>query len=381
MISPHGGKLIDLTAPEKKREDMISSFSELYSLTINMEQAQEIDNIAQGVFSPLQGFLTRNDFLSVLKRGRLESDVPWTIPIILDVDESEIDGASIGDDVGIHMNGGPIAVMTIEELYSYDKKEFAVSVFGTTNTNHPSVAKICGMKEILVGGRLTFLNHIGNPYPEYTRSPEETRTFFKKKGWKTVAAFQTRNPPHLGHEYVQKTALSMVDGIFINPLIGKKKKGDFRDEVILEAYKVLMENYYPRDSATMSVLHTEMRYGGPKEAIHHAIIRKNFGCSHFIVGRDHAGIGKYYGPFDAHTIFEDFPDLGITPIKFSSFFYCKKCGYITNDMVCPHDEVDIVHFSGKKIRDLLSNGQSPPLNMMRKEVADTLLNFENPFIK
>jgi sulfate adenylyltransferase len=381
VIDPHGGKLIDLTASEKRKEDLLVEFSELQSFVINKELAQEIDNIAKGVFSPLEGFLTRNDFESVLSRGRLASDVPWTIPIVFDISESEKDGVSVGDDIGISLNGDPIAVMTIDDMYSYDKKEFAKSVFRTTDSEHPGVAKINHMKDKLIGGGIVFLNQIGNPYPDYTRSPKETREFFKKMGWKSVVAFQTRNPPHLGHEYVQKTALSMVDGIFINPLIGKKKSGDFKDEVILESYKALMDNYYPRESATMSVLHTEMRYGGPKEAIHHAIMRKNFGCTHFIVGRDHAGVGTYYGPFDAHEIFEEYPNLGIEPIKFRSFFYCKKCGSIANDKVCPHGGDDIVNFAGKKIRELLSNGQPPPLDMMRKEVAKTILNFENPFIK
>jgi sulfate adenylyltransferase len=381
MITPHGGKLVDLTASEKKRADLISEFSDLPTIVVNKELAQEIDNITQGVFSPLEGFLTRNDFESVLSHGRLASDIPWTIPIVLDIDESEVDGTRMGDDVGIQLNGEPIAIMTIDELYSYNKKEFAESVFGTLDIDHPGVAKIQNMKDTLIGGKLTFLNHIGNPYPDYTHNPKETRELFKKKGWKSVVAFQTRNPPHLGHEYVQKTALSMVDGIFINPLIGKKKSGDFRDDVILESYKALMDNYYPKESATMSVLHTEMRYGGPKEAIHHAIMRKNFGCTHFIVGRDHAGVGNYYGPFDAHAIFEEYPNLGIAPIKFKSFFYCKKCGSIANDKVCPHEGDDIVNFAGKRIRELLLNGEPPPLDMMRKEVANTILNFENPFIK
>jgi len=381
VISPHGGKLINLTASEKKREDIISEFSELHSFDIKKDLAQEIDNIAKGVFSPLEGFLTRSDYESVLSRGRLTSDVPWTIPIVFDISKSEMEGISVGDDIGINLNGDPIAVMTIDDIFSYEKKEFAKSIFGTTDNDHPGVAKISGMKDKLIGGGLIFLNQIGNPFPDYTRSPKETREFFKNMGWKSVVAFQTRNPPHLGHEYVQKTALSMVDGIFINPLIGKKKSGDFKDEVILESYKALMENYYPKESATMSVLHTEMRYGGPKEAIHHAIMRKNFGCTHFIVGRDHAGVGKYYGPFDAHEIFEEYPELGIEPIKFRSFFYCKRCGSIANDKVCPHTGDDIVNFAGTKIRELLSKGEPPPLDMMRKEVAKTILDFENPFIK
>jgi sulfate adenylyltransferase len=196
-----------------------------------------------------------------------------------------------------------------------------------------------------------------------------------------VVAFQTRNPPHLGHEYVQKTALSIVDGIFINPLIGRKKVGDFKDEVILESYKVLMNNYYLKKYAVMAVLHTEMRYGGPREAIHHAIMRKNFGCTHFIVGRDHAGVGDFYGPFDAHYKFEEYPDLGITPICFTSFFFCKKCNSIANDKVCPHDSGMRINFSGKKIRQMLSEGQTPPLDMMRTEVATKILEFDNPFVQ
>lgn len=381
MITPHGGKLVSLKASEETRTKLLEEFTELQSIDVSNEIAQEIDNISYGVFSPLEGFLSQNDFDRVLKEGRLVNDLAWTIPIVLDVDKTELNGRSTGDDIGITLNGNPIAIIKIDELYSYNKSTFANLVFGTTDANHPAIEKINGMKETLVGGKLTFLNDIGNPYAEYTRTPQETRGLFQKKGWKTVVAFQTRNTPHLGHEYVQKTALSMVDGLFINPLIGKKKSGDFRDDVILESYKALMENYYPEATSTMSVLHTEMRYGGPKEAIHHAIMRKNFGCTHFIVGRDHAGVGDYYGPFDAHVIFEDYPDLGITPIKFRSFFYCKKCSSIANDKVCPHSGDDIVNFAGRKIRELLANGSPPPLDMMRKEVADTILGYENPFIK
>lgn len=379
MSTPHGGKLISLAVSVDKKERLISEFSDLHAVSVSNEIAQEIDNISKGVFSPLHGFLSSNDFEQVLKKGRLSNDTPWTIPIVFDIDKTELNGRGVGDDMGILLNGTPIAVLSIEDLYSFDKGVLATSVYGTKDANHPAVEKINGMKDTLIGGSLTFLNEIGNPYPEYTKTPAETRELFQKKGWKTIVAFQTRNPPHLGHEYVQKTALSIVDGIFINPLIGKKKSGDFCDEVILESYKALMENYYPKESATMSVLHTEMRYGGPKEAIHHAIMRKNFGCTHFIVGRDHAGVGDYYGPFDAHAIFDEYPDLGITPIKFRSFFYCKKCASIANDKVCPHGGDDIVNFAGKKIRELLSKGQPPPLDMMRKEVADTILEFENPF--
>lgn len=381
MIEPHGGHLVDRTLDVDERKRILSLFPDYHQLEVSKEIAQEIDNIATGVFSPLEGFLTKSDFESVLRTGRLASNVPWTIPIVLDVDNTELGSVRPGEYLGLTLNEKPIARMHVEEIYNYDKADFAQSVYGTEDPKHPGVAKILQMKENLVGGKIDLLNDIGNPYPENTLTPKETRELFESKGWKTVVAFQTRNTPHLGHEYVQKTALSIVDGLFVNPLIGKKKAGDFKDEVILDSYRALMENYYPKTSATMSVLHTEMRYGGPKEAIHHAIMRKNFGCTHFIVGRDHAGVGDYYGPFDAHKIFEDYPDLEIKPIMFRSFFFCKKCNSIANDKTCPHDGGNIVNFAGRKIREMLSKGDTPSEDMMRPEVASSILKYDEPFVK
>jgi sulfate adenylyltransferase len=381
MIQPHGGKLIDRAATDKESEKVLNEFDEFVPIEICREDAQEIDNIAYGVFSPLAGFLNSADFESVLSCGRLADGTAWTIPIVLDLEKSELAGAEEGSTLGLLYNGHPTATLDLDDIFNFNKAEFSENVFGTTDANHPGVAKVNNMKEYLVGGRVRLIRDIGNPYPAYTLSPKQTRALFKEKGWKTVVAFQTRNPPHLGHEYIQKTALSMTDGLFINPLIGKKKSGDFKDEVILESYKVLMENYYPSDHASMSVLHTEMRYGGPKEAIHHAIMRKNFGCTHFIVGRDHAGVGDYYGPFEAHAIFDDYPDLEISPIFFRSFFFCKKCNSIANDKVCPHTGDDLVNFAGKRIRALLREGQPPAADVMRPEVAQTILSFADPFVE
>ncbi|MFW9889869.1 MAG: sulfate adenylyltransferase [Candidatus Thorarchaeota archaeon] len=381
MIRPHGGKLVNRIADEKEVAKILEQFKEGHSIAIDREHAQEIDNIANGVFSPLVGFLDSEDFASVLSRGRLADDTPWTIPVVLDLDESELDGAEQGSTLGLVYNGHPTATLDIDDIFKFNRAEFSEQVFGTTDSNHPGVAKVNDMKDFLVGGRVRLIRDIGNPYPDYTLSPKQTRALFEEKGWKTVVAFQTRNPPHLGHEYVQKTALSMTDGLFINPLIGKKKSGDFKDEVILESCKALMENYYPSEHTAMSVLHTEMRYGGPKEAIHHAIMRKNFGCTHFILGRDHAGVGDYYGPFDAHAIFDDYPDLEISPIFFKSFFFCKKCNSIANDKVCPHTGDDIVDFAGKRIRALLREGQPPAADVMRPEVAQKILSFEDPFVE
>ncbi|MFO7837702.1 MAG: sulfate adenylyltransferase [Candidatus Thorarchaeota archaeon] len=381
MQRPHGGRLVERTISKSESERISDNFHEYPTMSITKEIAQEIDNIAHGVFSPLDGFLNRVDFEMVLEHGRLANDVPWTIPIVFDVDEETLADTTEGDMVGLVYNGTPTATLEVEDIYEYDKSKFAESVFGTTDARHPGVAKVMNMADTLVGGRVRLLNEIGNPYPDFTLRPKETRILFKEKDWHTVVAFQTRNPPHLGHEYVQKTALSMIDGIFINPLIGKKKTGDFKDPVILRAYKTLMRNYYLQKYAVLAVLHTEMRYGGPREAIHHAIMRKNFGCTHFIVGRDHAGVGDFYGPLDAHYIFEEYPDLGISPICFASFFYCKECNSIANDKICPHDSDQHVIFSGTKIRGMLSEGRRPPPDVMRPEVADTILEFDEPFVE
>jgi sulfate adenylyltransferase len=237
------------------------------------------------------------------------------------------------------------------------------------------------MNDLLIGGRLSLIRLCRDEFERFRLRPMETRLLFKEKGWQSVVGFQTRNIPHLGHEYVQKTALSFVDGLFINPVIGRKKSGDFKDEVILEAYEALIRNYYLRERAVMAILRTEMRYAGPREAIFHAIVRKNFGCTHFIVGRDHAGVGNYYAPYAAQEIFEDFPDLGIVPLFFKSFFYCERCASVVNEKTCPHDASYHIDFSGTGLREKLSKGEVPPKEFVRPEVADVLLKWKDPFVQ
>jgi sulfate adenylyltransferase len=271
--------------------------------------------------------------------------------------------------------------MNLEEKYRFDTEEFAQKTFDTLDMAHPGVAKTKQMGDIFLAGKVNLITEMEGSYDRYKLSPMETRILFREKGWRTIVGFQTRNPPHLGHEYVQKTALAFVDGVFINPVIGKKKKGDFKDEVILEAYDVLIENYYLKDRAVMSILPFEMRYAGPREAIFHALVRKNFGCTHFIVGRDHAGVGNYYGPYEAQEIFEEFPDLGIAPLFFKSFFYCKKCSGVTNEKACPHTKEEQISFSGTKIRALFSGGEMPPRELMRPEVSQLISKHQNPFIE
>lgn len=375
MPNPHGGKLITRKM-EKKAEDL----SDYTQIEINTNLSEDILNIANGVFSPLEGFAVYDDLDNIVADKRLSDDTPWTIPILLDY--QKINEIKEGDTVLLkNEETGVKAILEIEDIYNYDHKKIAESVFRTKDEKHPGVSLIYNMNDRFIGGKITLVETKKREFDEYNLTPMETRTLFKEKGWKDVVAFQTRNPPHIGHEYVQKAALTIVDGLFINPIIGKKKVGDFRDDVILKSYEALLEHYYPKERATMSILRTSMKYGGPSEAIHHAIMRKNFGCTHFIVGRDHAGVGDYYGPYDAHEIFKEFPDLGITPIFFRSFSRCKKCDAVVNDKICPHGPEDQINFSGKKIRQLLNEGKIPPEDMMRKEVAEKILEYKQPFVE
>nr|MDO8078032.1 sulfate adenylyltransferase [Candidatus Freyarchaeota archaeon] len=379
MPKPHGGRLVNREVPEHKRERFLEQAGELPTLNITEGQAKDAENIAKGVFSPLEGFLLQEDYSNVLDEKRLSNDLPWTLPIILDVHNDL--NVRIGDAITLSYKDRPLALMQVEEVYEYNKKEFAQKVYGTLDARHPGVAKLRNMGDLLVGGKITLVREMETPFSKYNLRPVETRVLFKEKGWRTVVGFQTRNAPHLGHEYVQKTALTFVDGVFINPVIGRKKRGDFRDEVILEAYNVLIEHYYLKDRAVMSILPFEMRYAGPREAVFHAIVRKNFGCTHFIVGRDHAGVGDFYPPYAAQDIFDEFPDLGIIPLFFKTFYYCKKCGGVVNEKICPHGEEQHIKFSGTRIRELLRRGQRPPREMMRPEVVDVILRSGNPFVE
>ncbi|MFX0102693.1 MAG: sulfate adenylyltransferase [Candidatus Hodarchaeota archaeon] len=381
MIEPHGGILVERFVEPCNRDKVLNEASEFTSLAVNPETTKDLKNIAFGVLSPLEGFLNENEFLSVLDHSRLPSDVPWTIPIILDIDEEFKAGVKTGDPIALTSGDGVIlATMDIEDIFNYDKKQYAQRVFQTTDVNHPGVAKVMNRKKFLVGGKIDLVTEINGDLSKYNLKPKETRVLFHKKGWKSVVAFQTRNPPHLGHEYVQKASLNVVDGLLINPVIGKKKPGDFLDKIIIAAYETLIKNYYVKDSCVLSTFETEMHYAGPKEAIHHSIARKNLGCTHFIVGRDHAGVGDYYRPFDAHKIFAEFPDLGIEPICFRSFFKCTKCNSVVSDRVCPHGEEYQVNFKGRVVRKMLSEGKIPT-EEMRPEVAETIIKFGDLFVK
>jgi len=380
MIQPHGGKLIDRILKGDEKREALEKAKTLPPIKLDAESISDVENIATGVFSPLEGFMGEADFRSVLSHMRLASDLPWTIPIVLDVEKGVAGKLRLGSDVILINEGGDAsAVLHLEEKYAYDKEEIARKVFGTTDAAHPGIAKVKGMKDVLLGGKIDLIQESPTPYVRYKLSPKETRILFREKNWRTVVGFQTRNTPHIGHEYIQKSALTFVDGIFINPVIGKKKKGDYKDAVILASYEELIRNYYLKERAVMAILMMEMRYAGPREAIFHAIIRKNFGCTHIIIGRDHAGVGNYYHPYAAQDIFEEFPELGIVPLFFRSFYYCKKCQSVVNDKTCPHPPADQIQFSGTKIRDLLVKGEYPPAELVRPEVAKIIMEYKNPF--
>ncbi len=382
MITPHGGKLIDRTLSEGEKDKAKEQAKTLPAIRLTADLVSDVENIAFGVFSPLKGFLGKEDYRSVLNHMRLANDLPWTIPIVLDVSRDEAGSLKEGQEVSLlNPDGEPIAILDLEERFEYDKDELAEKVFQTSDPAHPGVAKVEEMKDILLAGKIRLIQESPTPFAKYKLKPLETRILFKEKGWRTVVGFQTRNTPHIGHEYVQKTALTFTDGIFVNPVIGRKKKGDFKDEVILASYDELIRNYYLRERAVVVILQMEMRYAGPREAIHHAIIRKNFGCTHIIIGRDHAGVGNYYSPYAAQDIFEEFPDLVIVPLFFKSFYYCKKCQSVVNEKICPHPPSEHINFSGTKIREMLIQGKLPPPQLMRPEVAKIIISYENPFVE
>ncbi|MGQ9603655.1 MAG: sulfate adenylyltransferase [bacterium] len=383
MVDPHGGKLVNRALPETKLPKALDEARKMKSVRIDQMTVTDVKNIAHGRYSPLEGFLIKEDLDSVLKNLRLRSGVVWSIPILLDVEENEAKHLKEGEDICLKdTDGNPIAVLHLKQIFTYPKQEIARSVFGTDDLNHPGVRSTMEMKDVFLAGEIDLLDLSRQPFPEYNLYPSETREIFETYQWKTIAGFQTRNAPHLGHENMQKIVLSLVDGLLIHPVIGKKKKGDFTDEAILRCYDALLENYFPKDRVLLSILPMEMRYAGPKEAIHHAIIRKNHGCTHLIVGRDHAGVGKYYHPEAAIEIFDQLDDLEIRPITIrGDFFHCKKCNRLESERTCPHPDEFKIMFSGTIIREMLVEGGTPPPEIIRPEVFQALKKIKNPFVE
>lgn len=373
LILPHGGKLIN--------KYIEKNYDDLKSFEVSTDIRNDAENIATGVFSPLEGFMIQEDFLNVLKEGRLSNSIPWTIPIVLDTEKEIAKQMKELKDVVLCSGGEKFGIMHVENIYGYNKENVANAVYGTTDVNHPGVNRLSKMKEFLVGGGVEIFHLKENDeIQKFRMHPSETRSEIVRRGWKTVVGFQTRNVPHVAHEMLQKAALNLYDGLFVNPLIGKKKIGDFTDSLIINAYESLIMNYFPKNSVLFSTTHTIMRYAGPREAIHHAIMRKNFGCTHFIVGRDHAGIGNYYPPFAAQEIFNEYPDLDIIPVIFPSFYFCKKCISYANEKTCPHGVESKEELSGTMIRKMVNSGKIPEKHLMRPEISELILKSEKPFV-
>lgn len=344
----------------------------LKKIRVSEEAIQEAKNIVDGFYAPLEGFLSEADLASVLEKMRLTGGEVWPMPIVLDVDAKNVQKISKESAI-IVANGKDEFILKNISIFPLDKKSFSENLFGTTDLNHPGVARVWKMKNFLIGGKLESWQKHFKPGALHL-TPEEAREIFHKNKWANVVAFQTRNPPHRSHEYLQKTALELVDGILINPVVGPKKSGDFRDEHIIGAYRELIKHYYPPNSAVLGTFHTFMRYAGPKEAVFHALVRRNLGCTHMIIGRDHAGVGNYYGTYDAQRIFDSFTEkeLGIRILKYENVTFCRGCGDMAEENSCQHDPKDKVHLSGTSLREKFTKGDDIPEEFMRKEVIEYL---------
>ena len=374
LARPHGGRLVDRRSA--------ADASGLPAVGIGADLANDVENVADGIFSPLEGFLGREDFECVVSGGRLAGGLPWTVPIVLDVDAATASMmADAGDVLLRDPSGADVAVLHVEEEYGFSKAGMARGVYGTEDPSHPGVARTMAMGERLVGGRI---DYVGRPAASGARrhrmAPAQTREAFSRAGWDTVCAFQTRNPPHVAHEMLQKASIATRDGVFVNPIIGRKKPGDFADDVIISCYEAMIAAYYPENRCMLGTLHTEMRYAGPREAVHHAIMRQNYGCTHIIIGRDHAGVGGFYGPFAAQEIFSEYGDLGIEPVFFPALFYCRRCLAYTHPAACPHGDGSREQISGTALREMIQGGRAPSEYIMRPEVARVILGHPRPFV-
>jgi len=377
-IAPHGGKLVNRILEGEARTAALAKCKTLPAIPVGERIQSDIEMIAVGAFSPLTGFAGEKDWERVVGEMRLADGTPWSIPVTLPVTEDQSSSVKDGGQAAlVDESGRVLALLTVTGRYRPDREREAREVYKTTETKHPAVAALFEGGPINLAGDLQLVERPDTvQFPAYHRDPAEVRRLIAERGWRRIVAFQTRNPVHRAHEYLQKCAMEMVDGLLLHPLVGKTKKDDTPADVRMRCYEVLLEGYYPKDRVLLSVYPAAMRYGGPREAIFHAIARKNYGCTHFIVGRDHAGVGNYYGTYDAHQIFDHFEpgELGIQPIFFDHSFFCRACGNMASKKTCPHDAANHVILSGTKVREMLAAGERPPLEFSRPEVAQILID-------
>ncbi|QMS91684.1 sulfate adenylyltransferase [Nostoc edaphicum CCNP1411] len=375
-IAPHGGQLVNRIATSEQRAEFLSKADFLPRVELDDRAVSDLEMIAIGAFSPLTGFMNQEDYDRTVTEMRLANGLVWSIPITLSVNEEV--ASPLPEDGLIRLDnsrGEFIGVLQLTQKYHYDKTREARNVYRTDDVNHPGVQVLYNQGTVNLAGDIWLLQREPHPqFPTYQIDPAASRQMFKDKGWKTIVGFQTRNPIHRAHEYIQKCALETVDGLFLHPLVGATKEDDIAADVRMRCYEILLEHYYPLDRVALAINPAAMRYAGPREAIFHALVRKNYGCTHFIVGRDHAGVGDYYGTYDAQYIFEEFAptELGIVPMKFEHAFYCTRTKQMATSKTSPSRPEERIHLSGTKVREMLRRGELPPPEFSRPEVAAEL---------
>lgn len=381
-IAPHGGQLINRVATPAERDEFLEQADHLPRVQLDERATSDLIMIAIGGFSPLHGFMEYADYESVVEDMRLTNGLPWAIPITLSVSEEVADPLKEGSWIRLDdSQGNFIGVLELTQKYRYNKAHEAVNVYKTDELKHPGVKVVYEQGPINLAGPVWLLQRDPHPeFPKYQIDPAESRKLFKEKGWATIVGFQTRNPIHRAHEYIQKCALEVVDGLFLHPLVGATKSDDIPADVRMRCYEIMLDKYFPEDRVLLAINPSAMRYAGPREAIFHALIRKNYGCTHFIVGRDHAGVGDYYGTYDAQYIFDQFnpQEIGIVPMKFEHAFYCTRTQQMATTKTSPSIKEERIHLSGTKVREMLRRGELPPPEFSRPEVAAELIKAMQP---